>query len=65
MADARVRRLPVVDAEQRLVGIVSIADIARSAPVLGQREAAELVFQLTRAISQRSREVLATLHAVD
>jgi CBS domain-containing protein len=57
MADARVRRLPVVDAEQRLVGIVSVADIARTAPVLGQREAAELVFQLTRAVSQRTREV--------
>jgi CBS-domain-containing membrane protein len=56
MADARVRRLPVVDAEHRLVGIVSMADIARSAPVLGQREGAELVFQLTRAISQRPRE---------
>jgi CBS domain-containing protein len=57
MADARVRRLPVIDAEQRLVGIVSVADIARTAPVLGQREAAELVFQLTRALSQRSPEV--------
>jgi len=57
MADARVRRLPVVDAGQRLVGIVSMADIARGASVLGQREAAELVFQLTRAISQRSPEV--------
>lgn len=54
MAEARVRRLPVVDDEQRLVGIVSVADIARTAPVLGQREAAELVLHLTRAISQRS-----------
>lgn len=58
MADARVRRLPVVDAEHHLLGIVSLADIARSAPVLGQREAAALVLQLTRAISQRSREAI-------
>ena len=65
MAEARVRRLPVVDAEQRLVGIVSIADIARSASVLGQREAAELVFQLTRAISLRSRDAMATPHAAE
>jgi CBS-domain-containing membrane protein len=65
MADARVRRLPVVDAEHRLVGIVSMADIARSAPVLGQREAAELVFQLTRAISQRPREATAEPRAAE
>lgn len=30
MADIQVRRLPVVDAEKRLVGIVSLADIART-----------------------------------
>lgn len=65
MADARVRRLPVVDAEHRLVGIVSMADIARSASVLGQREAAELVFQLTRAISLRSREAMAEPRAAE
>jgi CBS domain-containing protein len=53
MADAQIRRLPVVDAEGRLIGIVSLADIARGASVLGQREAAELVFQLLRSISQR------------
>jgi len=58
MAEAQVRRLPVVDAEQRLLGMVSMADIVRSAPVLGQHEAEELVFRLTRAISQRSREAM-------
>jgi CBS domain-containing protein len=31
MRSSQVRRIPVVDAEQQLVGIVSIADIARSA----------------------------------
>lgn len=52
MAEAQVRRLPVVDAERRLLGIVSLADIARSAPVLGRAEAAELVFRLLRSVSQ-------------
>ena len=36
----------------------ALADIARTAPVLGQREAAELVLQLTRAISQRPHETI-------
>lgn len=53
MADAQVRRLPVADTAHRLVGIVSLADIARSAQALGQREGAELVLQLLRAVSQR------------
>jgi CBS domain-containing protein len=53
MADAQVRRLPVVDAERRPIGIISLADIARSAPVLGQRDAADLALQLLRAVSQR------------
>jgi CBS domain-containing protein len=53
MAEAQVRRLPVIDADRRLVGIISLADIARSAPVLGRREAADLALQLLRAISQR------------
>jgi CBS domain-containing protein len=29
MADKQIRRLPVVDADKRLIGIVAIADIAR------------------------------------
>ena len=62
MADARVRRLPVVDAQGHLVGIISLADIAKAAPVLGKSQAAQLVFGLTRAISQRSREVLGEPH---
>jgi CBS domain-containing protein len=65
MAEARVRRLPVIDRERRLVGIISLADIARSAPVLGQHEAAELVFQLTRALSQRPIESTATPGAAE
>jgi CBS domain-containing protein len=31
MADAQVRRLPVVDSEKRLIGIFSLADVARTA----------------------------------
>jgi CBS domain-containing protein len=57
MADAQVRRMPVVDSEHRLVGMISLADIARSAAVLGQREGAELVLGLLRALSQRRRAV--------
>jgi CBS-domain-containing membrane protein len=30
MSDVKVRRLPVVDREKRLVGIVSIGDLAKS-----------------------------------
>lgn len=32
MADAQIRRLPVVDGQQRLVGIVSLGDIAAKDP---------------------------------
>jgi CBS domain-containing protein len=32
MADAQVRRLPVVDAQNNLVGFLSLAKIARSEP---------------------------------
>lgn len=53
MADNQVRRLPVVNTEQKLVGILSLADIARAAPVIGQREAEELSLQLLGSLSQR------------
>lgn len=53
MAEARVRRLPVVNPEQQLVGIFSLADLARAAPVLGQRETEQLALQLLSAVSQR------------
>lgn len=65
MAEGQVRRLPVVDAEHRLVGIVAMADIARSASVLGQREAADLVLQLVRAISRRPRGDVADARAAE
>lgn len=52
MAADQVRRLPVVDGEGRLAGVVALADIARSAELLGHREAAELVLQLLRRLSR-------------
>ncbi len=53
MAEAQVRRLPVVGEGRRLLGIVSLSDIARAASVLGASQAATLVYELERSISQR------------
>lgn len=53
MADAQVHRLPVVGPDGRPIGIISLADIARSAALLGQRDAEALVFQLLGALSKR------------
>lgn len=36
MAEHQVRRLPVVNQDKRLVGIVALADIGRSAPDAGK-----------------------------
>lgn len=46
MAELQVRRLPVVDADEKLVGMISLADLARNAP-------AALVGDTLKAISQR------------
>jgi CBS domain-containing protein len=53
MAEAQVRRLPVIDGAGHLVGILSLADIASGAAVLGQDDAEALVFQLLGAVSKR------------
>jgi CBS domain-containing protein len=53
MADAQVRRLPVVDAQDHPIGIVSMADIVRNVRILGEREAESLTFQLLRAVSRQ------------
>jgi CBS domain-containing protein len=55
MAEAEVRRLPVVDKEDYPIGIVSVADIARNAEVLGGRNAEPVAFQLLRAVTKRRR----------
>jgi CBS domain-containing protein len=43
MRHARVRRLPVVDAGGHMVGLISLSDLARCVPQLGERVAAHLV----------------------
>ena len=45
MSDAQVRRLPVVDEEQKLCGIVSLGDLARESDSEAAHEALEGVSQ--------------------
>ena len=45
MSDAQVRRLPVVDGEQKLCGIVSLGDLARESEGEAAHEALEGVSQ--------------------
>jgi CBS domain-containing protein len=45
MASHQVRRLPVVDEDGRLVGVVAQADVAREA---GERQTGELVEEISR-----------------
>jgi CBS-domain-containing membrane protein len=55
MRDTRVRRLPVVDAEGKLVGVLSLNDLARAADRLcrqGDRELACEVAQTLAAIGE-------------
>lgn len=51
MRDAQVRRLPVVDSAGRLVGVLSVSDLARHVPDFGERVVEPLVGALA-AISQ-------------
>jgi CBS domain-containing protein len=41
MSEEQVRRLPVLDAEERLIGIVSLGDLAREAKGETAQEALE------------------------
>ena len=52
MADIQVRRLPVVDVDKRLVGIVSLADIAAAAASVEAGEALEGITRPGGAHSQ-------------
>ncbi|MBC7770568.1 MAG: CBS domain-containing protein [Phycisphaerales bacterium] len=54
MSDLQVRRLPVVNADKRLVGIVSLADIADSADA---EDAGEALEAITRPGGQRSQTI--------
>jgi len=66
MAEAQVHRLPVVDADGRPIGIISLADVARSASLLGQRDGETLVFHLLGALSKRrSHAPKADSHAAE
>jgi CBS domain-containing protein len=56
MADGQVRRLPIVDEAQRLVGMVSLADVALHGALLGRREAESLVLGLLGALSKPRRK---------
>jgi CBS domain-containing protein len=49
MADIQVRRLPVVNREKRLVGIIALSDIAAA-------EDADVVGDTVSGISERSRQ---------
>jgi len=52
MADAEVRRLLVVADDGKLRGIVSLADVAHGAALLGHHEAEAIVFRLLGALSK-------------
>lgn len=56
MAEGQIRRLPIVDDGQRLVGILSLADVALHAALLGRREAEPLVLRLLGALSKPRRK---------
>jgi CBS domain-containing protein len=55
MAEGQVRRLPIVSEDQRVLGMVSLADIALHGALLGRREAEGLTFRLLGALSKRRR----------
>lgn len=53
MAENQVRRLPVVDVDKRLVGIISLADIADARA----KEAGEALEGITRPGGERSQSI--------
>jgi len=64
MSEGQIRRLPVLNAERRLVGLISLADMARGAATLGanftlaQKEAEkQQVFKILAAVSSPSPHV--------
>lgn len=52
MAEAEVRRLLVISDDGKLCGIVSLADVAHGAALLGHHEAEAIVFRLLGALSK-------------
>ena len=65
MAEAEVRRLAVVTDDGKLQGIVSLADIAHGAALLGHREAEAIVFRLLGALSKPRKGVRHPLLAAE
>jgi CBS-domain-containing membrane protein len=52
MAEEQIRRLPVVDREKRLVGIISLGDLARSA---NEKTAGRTVSQISKPGGEHSQ----------
>lgn len=67
MGRQRVRRVVVVDAHQRVVGIVSLADVARFVAELGpsRRDAALVLAGLVAALSERRQNTGSTERAAE
>jgi CBS domain-containing protein len=61
MVEAQVRRVAVISGDGQLVGILSLADVARTAVLLGPEEARTLVFELVSAVSRRRSRQLTKL----
>jgi len=53
MEDHQVRRLAVVTAERRLVGMLSLSDIAQASEALPRPDAQRVIWELLRAVSKR------------
>lgn len=56
MEDHQVRRLAVVTAERRLVGMLSLSDIAQASDALARQDAQRVLSELLRAVSKRRTE---------
>jgi CBS domain-containing protein len=54
MRDAQVRRLPVVDSARRLVGLLSLSDLARHVPEHGNRLGSHVVGALAGVCQSRN-----------
>jgi CBS domain-containing protein len=53
MEDHQVRRLAVVTPERRLVGMLSLSDIAQASDALPRQDAQRVIWELLRAVSKR------------
>ncbi|MGA7615713.1 MAG: CBS domain-containing protein [Thermoanaerobaculia bacterium] len=50
MQDLRIRRLPVVDSSEKIVGIVSLSDVAER---IGEREVGQIVYEITHQLHRK------------